>query len=141
MLKNWATKMLLLLRPEMILTIRRGEELKREAYSIISKEIEDRNKRMINSPQQKVFFNVAGAGSIYMSDDGWHTTGGEDDPHVGFSFGVEWGRHGFTGGVLGREEAKKMAEFILDRCSETTNKMKEDWIISHNKMLDNFASE
>lgn len=63
-----------------------------------------------------LYFEVTGAGDVRMSESCHHSTG----QVVGFSFGVEWGKHGFTGGVIGRDEAKKMAEFILQKCSETT---------------------
>jgi len=61
------------------------------------------------------YFDVPGAGLIAISEDCHRTTG----KVAGFSFGVEWGVYGFCGGVLGRDEAKKLAEFILEKCANT----------------------
>lgn len=69
-----------------------------------------------------VYFEVPGAGDICMSESCHHSTG----QVVGFSFGAEWGRYGFCGGVMGRDEAKRMAEFILQKCAETTETMQEE---------------
>ena len=55
-------------------------------------------------------FKVNGAGRIQITEDCQHSCGREE----GFSFGVEWGKHGFAGGVLPKEEAKKLAEHILN---------------------------
>ena len=55
-------------------------------------------------------FSVVGAGKIQISEDCQYLSGGEE----GFSFGVEWGAHGFAGGVLSKEESKKLAEHILN---------------------------
>lgn len=69
-----------------------------------------------------VYFKVPGAGNICMSESCHHTTGRV----VGFSFGVEWGIHGYCSGVIGRDEAKRMAEFILQKCAETAETMREE---------------
>lgn len=61
-------------------------------------------------------FKVAGAGDICIGNSCSDSTGRV----VGFSFGVEWGQYGFIGGVLGRDEAKRMAEFILKKCAEAS---------------------
>ena len=55
-------------------------------------------------------FNVNGAGRIQITEDCQYSCAGEE----GFSFGVEWGKYGFTGGVLPNQEAKKLAEHILN---------------------------
>lgn len=75
-----------------------------------------------NNNATSIYFEVHGAGDVYMSKSCHHSTG----QVVGFSFGVEWGRYGFCGGVIGRDEAKRMAEFILQKCSETTETMQEE---------------
>jgi hypothetical protein len=75
-----------------------------------------------NNNVPSIYFEVPGAGDICMSESCHHSTG----QVVGFSFGVEWGRHGFCGGVIGRDEAKRMAEFILQKCAETTETMQEE---------------
>ena len=79
------------------------------------------NFRERNTPPS-VYFEVPGAGDICISESCHHLTGGV----IGFSFGVEWGKYGYTGGVLGRDEAKRMAEFILQKCSETTETMQDE---------------
>ena len=55
------------------------------------------------------YFEVAGAGNIQISIDPTCSTGGAK----GFSFGVQWGRHGYTGGVIDKEEAIKLAKHIM----------------------------
>lgn len=69
-----------------------------------------------------LYFDVPGAGEICISESCHHYTG----KVAGFSFGVEWGLYGFSGGVLGRDEAKRMAEFILSKCSEVSETMEEE---------------
>ena len=86
----------------------------------------------INIPM--IYFDVPGAGDICISEDCHHSTG----KVVGFSFGVEWGRYGFSGGVIGRDEAKRMAEFILSKCNEVSETMEEERIIIKKKMNDYF---
>jgi len=56
-----------------------------------------------------IYFDVPGAGKIQLSYSTSCTTGGVE----GFSFGVEWGRHGYTGGVLSKEEGVRLTSFIL----------------------------
>lgn len=75
-----------------------------------------------NNNVPSLYFEVPGAGDICMSESCHHSTG----QVVGFNFGTEWGRYGYCGGVLGREEAKRMAEFILQKCSETTETMQQE---------------
>lgn len=55
-------------------------------------------------------FRVNGAGKIQITEDCQYSCGNEK----GFSFGVEWGKHGFAGGVLPKEEARRLAEHILN---------------------------
>jgi hypothetical protein len=73
------------------------------------------------------FFNVAGAGKIFIGE-GLCYTGGA----AGFDIGISWGRYGYTGGVLGLSEAKRLAEYLLNECSEY-NKT-EDELIEENKI-------
>lgn len=87
---------------------------------------ERRNRQYLkncDTHEPSLYFDVPGAGKIRMSED-CHSACGYV---VGFSFGVEWGRYGFCGGVIGRDEAKRMAEFILKKCSETQEPMKEEY--------------
>jgi len=79
------------------------------------------NYRKQNNIPSK-YFDVLGAGDICISESCHHSTG----QVVGFSFGVEWSSHPFCGGVLGRDEAVKMAEFILEKCGEVKETMKEE---------------
>lgn len=44
---------------------------------------------------------------------------------VGFHVGVTWGDHGEAGGVISREEAKKLANHILDALNKQKPKTAE----------------
>ena len=55
------------------------------------------------------YFDVPGAGKIQISIDPNSRTGDVQ----GFSFGVEWGRNGYTGGVIDKKEAVRLARHIL----------------------------
>ena len=84
--------------------------------------MEKKNQNYIkNNNVQSLYFKVNGAGDICMSERCNHLAG----CGLGFSFDVEWGRHGFVGGVIGIDEAKRMAEFILQKCAETTETIQE----------------
>jgi hypothetical protein len=54
-------------------------------------------------------YEVVGAGKLRISKENTAQCGGK----VGFSFGVEWGQHGFAGGVISNEEAVRLAKHIL----------------------------
>ena len=54
-------------------------------------------------------YEVVGAGKLRISKENKSRCGGK----VGFSFGVEWGQHGFAGGVISNEEAVRLAKHIL----------------------------
>ena len=56
-----------------------------------------------------LYFEVLGAGKIGISKSADHCCGGKE----GFSIGVEWGKYGFAGGVISKEEAIKLADHIL----------------------------
>lgn len=56
------------------------------------------------------YFEIIGAGKLEISKSATWKCGGR----TGFSFGVEWGKHGFAGGVISREDAVLLAEFILN---------------------------
>jgi hypothetical protein len=55
------------------------------------------------------YFDVPGAGKIRIAKDPTWTTGGAE----GFTFGVEWGQHGYAGGVLDKKESVRLARHIL----------------------------
>lgn len=55
------------------------------------------------------YFDVPGAGKIQISKDPTYRTGDAN----GFAFGVEWGKHGYTGGVIDKEEAIRLARHIM----------------------------
>jgi hypothetical protein len=55
------------------------------------------------------YFDVPGAGKIRIAKDPTWTTGGAE----GFAFGVEWGQHSYSGGVLDKKEAVRLARHIL----------------------------
>jgi len=59
-----------------------------------------------------LYLDVVGAGKIEISKSNEVRCGGK----TGFSFGVEWGQHGYTGGLLSKEEAIRLAEYILQKC-------------------------
>lgn len=52
---------------------------------------------------------VVGAGVLRVSKYDGCRCGGV----IGYSIGVEWGSHGFAGGVMSREDAIKLALHIL----------------------------
>jgi len=60
--------------------------------------------------QNYLYFTVNGAGDIRISTHCKYQCALRE----GFMFGVEWGKHGFVGGLLSKEDAKKLAEHILD---------------------------
>lgn len=60
---------------------------------------------------KRTFFRVAGAGDISISNSPHWLTGSA----VGFDISISWASGGFSGGVIGRGEAKKLAEFILEK--------------------------
>ncbi len=62
-----------------------------------------------NIKVEKLDFRVNGAGTIRISKDADFLCKGE----MGFSIGVSWGKHGFAGGTIPREEARRLAEHIL----------------------------
>lgn len=55
------------------------------------------------------YFEVPGAGKIQISIEPTWSTGAAK----GFAFGVQWGKHGYTGGVIDKEEAIKLAKHIM----------------------------
>ena len=57
------------------------------------------------------FFKVVGAGKIEIGNDPNSVCGNVE----GFSIGVEWGAHGYAGGVMDKKEAKRLADFIYDK--------------------------
>lgn len=79
--------------------------------------IEAINRGVIaNDKQDCALIEVVGGGYIRIAKDsnsqcGWVT---------GFSFGVSWGRHGFHGGVLSRQEAKLLSDIILIQLDKLT---------------------
>lgn len=55
------------------------------------------------------YFDVQGAGKLKISYTSCSRTGTAN----GFSIGVEWGMHGFAGGVIDKKEAIRLAKHIL----------------------------
>lgn len=76
--------------------------------------IENRNEEYLQNPPSDVeIIRVAGAGQISISKEIGHSTGGA----FGFGFGVSWSRHGIQcGGVLGKDEAMRLALIIIEAC-------------------------
>ncbi len=54
-------------------------------------------------------FIVDGAGGLVISNSAGSRTGSA----IGFSIGVEWGMHGYAGGVIDKKEAVRLAKHIL----------------------------
>lgn len=65
------------------------------------------------------YFKVPGAGEIEISKYSNSECG-----VTGFTFGVSWGEHGYTGGVLGKKEALRLANFIKTKL-KINEKIKE----------------
>lgn len=82
-----------------------------------------KNESYKRNPCEKVtFFNVPGAGEIAVSDSPTHLTGGA----AGFGFSVSWSDGGLgCGGVLGITEAKRLANFILEKVATETRTEEE----------------
>lgn len=55
------------------------------------------------------YYEIIGAGKLEVSKKSNYQCGGKE----GFTVGVEWGKHGFAGGVLSKEDAMKLVEHIL----------------------------
>ncbi len=64
-----------------------------------------------NTPEGLEPFIVGGAGTLGVGK----CVGGWSAGSYGFSIGVSWGQHGYSGGVLGINEAKRLAEHILEQ--------------------------
>ena len=56
-----------------------------------------------------VDYEVIGAGNLRISN----SCTGQCGVKKGFSVGVEWGKHGYAGGVISNEDAIKLARHIL----------------------------
>ena len=70
---------------------------------------------------EELRFEVNGAGQIILGGNANTICGTQ----AGFHFGVTWGRHGEVGGMISREEAKRMAEFILEELNKDLPTYKE----------------
>lgn len=62
-----------------------------------------------NNEIEYLHIYIGGAGILELSKlPNWQT-----ERITGFHLGVEWGKHGFAGGVLSQEDAIKLAEHIF----------------------------
>lgn len=68
--------------------------------------------KMETPDSDSLVFQVPGAGYLAIGSIARARCG----QSVGFSFGVSWGRNGYCGGVIGRTQAKRLAEHILKAC-------------------------
>lgn len=59
--------------------------------------------------ERDIDIEVAGAGIFRISKYDGCRCGDK----IGYSIGVSWGQHGFAGGVMDKEDAIKMALYIL----------------------------
>lgn len=66
-------------------------------------------------------FDIIGAGELIISRSPNWTCGNE----VGFSLDVTWGRFGETGGMIPREEARRLANLILEELSKDLKSKEE----------------
>lgn len=67
------------------------------------------NLRYPEIPQKdSIVFKVPGAGYVAISEAPNWQTGGV----TGFDFAVSWGKHGYAGGVLGRQEAERLVAIL-----------------------------
>lgn len=74
-----------------------------------------------NMKDDYLFFEVQGAGDISV----YKKYGGSCGTAVGFSIGVEWGRYGFVGGCIDLDEAKRLADFIIEEYNKLTDEDKQ----------------
>lgn len=79
-----------------------------------SKKLDDYNRRYKESAKEEHLFEVPGAGEIMVSEHCNSRCG----QAIGFSIGVSWGTHGFCGGVIGRDEAQRLSNYLLKKISE-----------------------
>lgn len=63
-----------------------------------------------------IIFTVNGAGYVAIGSNAHNRCG----QAIGFGFGVSWGQHGYVGGVIGREQAKRLAAHIIQACEGIT---------------------
>lgn len=66
-------------------------------------------------------FEVIGAGGLRISNNNKCLCGNEH----GFRFEVSWGLHGYAGGVLSNNEAKKLARHIIEGMSPNKEPVEE----------------
>lgn len=59
--------------------------------------------------ERYIYLDVIDAGKLEISKSSTYLCGCEE----GFSFGVQWGKHGYAGGVISQKNALKLAEHIL----------------------------
>jgi len=71
---------------------------------------------------EEVRFKVAGAGELILGTGINTVCGGL----IGFHLGVTWGNHGESGGVIDREDAKRLADFILITLENQQSKTHEE---------------
>lgn len=85
----------------------------------------------MKTPQEyEIDFEVVGAGVLRISKEANGLCGNA----VGFSFGVSWGRHEFTGGVMSRSEALRLARHIIEECEKCTMSEEEELIMRYNQI-------
>ena len=82
------------------------------------------------SEERYNYFEVIGAGQLQISHSANWKCGGK----IGFSFGVQWGRNGYTGGIISREEAVLLAEYILNTIEDKT-KLRKRKLNNINKLI------
>jgi len=91
-------------------TLQRNNNKIHKMENIKKQQVKDNKSSVINNTTDYLYFEVHGAGKIRITKECNVLCCDKE----GFSFGVEWGGYGFAGGVLARDDAKKLAEYILN---------------------------
>lgn len=77
-------------------------------YSGNIQTVKNETHKNILRDQSYHFYDCPGAGLLAIGDLPQASCGGKE----GFSISAEWGEYGYIGGVLPKEEAKKLADHI-----------------------------
>lgn len=93
------------------------------------------DKYVQNTIHESEFFECRGAGNLEFGTNPHCRCGNA----VGFHIGVSWGRYGYGGGVIGRDNAKRLAELILQKISECQETEDEERARYDNMHIENLA--
>lgn len=79
-----------------------------------------------------IHFNVVGAGILEFGKNGKSLCGDK----AGFSLHVSWGKYGYAGGIISREDALILANHIIIECDKITESQKELENLLFNNRID-----